>query len=45
VRFNPFEKRGDDTIQDTPKNPLEVLVGPITRSRAKKLKDAYNGLI
>jgi len=27
------------------KDPLEVLIGPIRRSRKKKLKDAFNGLI
>jgi hypothetical protein len=29
-------RRGDDVIQTTPKDLLEVLVGPIARSRGKK---------
>ena len=43
-RLNPFEERGDDTIQPS-KDPLEVPVGPITRLRAKKFKEAFNGLL
>jgi hypothetical protein len=43
-RSNPFEKRGDDAIQPS-MDPLEVLVGPITRLRAKKFKEAFNGLL
>jgi hypothetical protein len=34
-----------DTIQTTPKNLLEVPIGPMIRSRVKKLKDAFNELI
>ena len=41
---NPFEERGDDVIQ-TPKDPLEVPVGPFTRLRAKRFKKAFNGLL
>jgi hypothetical protein len=26
-------------------DPLKVLIGPITRARAKKLKEAFNGLV
>jgi hypothetical protein len=49
-RSNPFEKRGDDDDQPNTKrnhanNPLEVLIGPITRARAKKLKETLNGLV
>jgi hypothetical protein len=43
-RLNPFHERGDDVIQPS-KDPLEVLVGPVTRFRAKKFKEAFNGLI
>ena len=43
-RSNCFEERGDDAIQ-TPKDPLEVLVGPVTRLRAKRFKEAFNGLL
>jgi len=43
-RSNPFEERVDDTIQ-APKDPLEVLVGLVTRLRAKRFKEAFNGLL
>jgi len=43
-RSNPFEKRVDDMIQ-APKDPLEVLVGLVTRLRAKRFKEAFNGLL
>jgi hypothetical protein len=42
-RLNPFKERGDDAIQPS-KDPLEVPVGPVTRIRAKKFKEAFNGL-
>jgi hypothetical protein len=32
-------------IKTIPKDSLEVLDGSITISKAKKLKDAFNGLI
>ena len=41
-RLNSFEERGDDAIQ-APKHPLEVLVGPITRLKAKRFKEVFNG--
>jgi hypothetical protein len=44
LRSNPFEERVDDTIQ-APKDPLEVLVGLVTRLRAKRFKKAFNGLL
>jgi hypothetical protein len=28
-----------------PKDPLEVLAGPVTRLRAKRFKEAFNGLL
>jgi hypothetical protein len=34
---------GSDAIQ-APKDPLEVLVGLVTRLRAKRFKKAFNGL-
>jgi hypothetical protein len=43
-RSNPFEERGDDSIQPS-KDPLEVPVGPITRLRGTKFKQAFNGLL
>ena len=43
-RLNPFEERGDDAIQPS-KDPLEVPVGPVTRLRAKKFKEAFNGFL
>jgi len=46
LRSNPLEERENDENQRaSPKDPLEVSIGLITRSRAKKIKDAFNGLI
>uniref|UniRef100_A0A2N9G1L0 Integrase catalytic domain-containing protein n=1 Tax=Fagus sylvatica TaxID=28930 RepID=A0A2N9G1L0_FAGSY len=44
---NPFEERGNDGNQGGPslKDPLQVPDGPITRSRAKKIKEAMQGLV
>uniref|UniRef100_A0A2N9I716 Integrase catalytic domain-containing protein n=1 Tax=Fagus sylvatica TaxID=28930 RepID=A0A2N9I716_FAGSY len=44
---NPFEERGNDGNQGGPslKDPLQVPDGPITRSRAKKIKKAMQGLV
>jgi hypothetical protein len=44
LRSNSFEERGDDAIQPS-KDPLEVPVDPVTRLRAKKFKEAFNGLL
>uniref|UniRef100_A0A2N9HQK0 Integrase catalytic domain-containing protein n=1 Tax=Fagus sylvatica TaxID=28930 RepID=A0A2N9HQK0_FAGSY len=45
-RLNPFKERGNDENQQAPlKDPLYVPVGPITRVRSKKIKEALNGLI
>uniref|UniRef100_A0A2N9G3B0 Reverse transcriptase n=1 Tax=Fagus sylvatica TaxID=28930 RepID=A0A2N9G3B0_FAGSY len=45
-RLNPFEERGNDENQQALlKDPLHVPVGPITRARSKKIKEALNGLI
>uniref|UniRef100_A0A2N9H5G6 Tf2-1-like SH3-like domain-containing protein n=1 Tax=Fagus sylvatica TaxID=28930 RepID=A0A2N9H5G6_FAGSY len=45
-RSNPFKERGNDENQQAPlKDPLHVPVGPITRARSKKIKEAFNGLI
>jgi hypothetical protein len=46
-RSNPFEERANDGNQGGPslKDPLQVLDGPITRSRAKKIKEAMQGLV
>jgi hypothetical protein len=43
-RSNPFEEREDDAIQ-APKDLLEVLVGLVIRLRAKRFKEAFNGLL
>jgi hypothetical protein len=40
-----FDVGLDDIIQLIPKNPLVVLVGPITRVKAKKLKEDFNRLL
>jgi hypothetical protein len=41
-RSNPFKERGNDGPHGRPnlKDPLQVLDGPITRSRVKKIKEA-----
>uniref|UniRef100_A0A2N9J8I5 Integrase catalytic domain-containing protein n=1 Tax=Fagus sylvatica TaxID=28930 RepID=A0A2N9J8I5_FAGSY len=45
-RSNLFEERGSDENQQALlKDPLHVPVGPITRARSKKIKEALNGLI
>ena len=44
-RMNPFEERGNDENHKAFKDLLHVLVGPITKSRSKKIKKALNGLI
>ena len=44
-RTNPFEERGNDENQQAFKDPLHVPIGPITRARSKKIKEALNGLI
>jgi hypothetical protein len=46
-RSNPSEERGNDGNQSGPilKDPLQVPDGPITRSRAKKIKEAMQGLV
>ena len=45
--LNLFEERGNDGNQGGPslKDPLQVPDGPITRSRAKKIKEAMQGLV
>jgi len=43
--INHFEEKMDYIIKTTLKDPLQVQIGPITRSRVKKLKDALNELI
>jgi hypothetical protein len=47
LRSNPFEKKMDDADQptNTIKDPLNVPIGPITRSKRKTLKEAVNELI
>ena len=44
-RTNPFEERGNDENQQAFRDPLHVPVGPITRARSKKIKEALNRLI
>ena len=46
-RSNPFEERGNDGNQGGPtlKDPLQVPDGPITRLRAKKIREAMQGLV
>ena len=44
-RMNPFEERGNDENHKEFNEPLHVPVGPITKVRSKKIKEALNGLI
>jgi hypothetical protein len=39
-RSNSFKERRDDAIP-TPKDSLQVPVGPVTRLRAKRFKEAF----
>ena len=39
------ENQGAQPITQDIQDPLEVPEGPITRSRAKKIKDAMNGFV
>ena len=46
LRTNPFEERGNDGNQGSkPNDPLSINGGPMTRARAKRMKEALNGLI
>ena len=50
LRTNPFQEEGNDehVIRSTPRwspEPLQISTGPMTRARAKRFKDALNGLI
>ena len=40
-RTNHFEKRRNDTIQATPKKPLKVQVGLVTRLGTKRFKKTF----
>ena len=44
-RMNPFEEMKNDENQQAFKDPLHVSVGPITKARSKKIKEALDGLI
>ena len=43
--INLLEIKHDENQQALLKDPLHVPVGPITRARSKKIKEALNGLI
>ncbi|KAI9173666.1 hypothetical protein LWI28_004589 [Acer negundo] len=46
LRTNPFQEGGNDENKGAAlKDPLHVPVRPITRARAKRFKEALNGLI
>ena len=44
-RMNHSEKRGNDAIQATPRYPLKVSIGLVTRLGAKRFKETFNGLL
>ena len=50
MRTNPFQEEGNDGDMESSNawkvaDPIQVPVGPITRARAKKFKEALNRLI
>ncbi|KAI9200221.1 hypothetical protein LWI28_004400 [Acer negundo] len=46
LRTNPFQEGGNDENKGAAlRDPLHVPAGPITRARAKRFKEALNGLI
>ena len=46
LRTNPFQEEGNDAEHGTTsRDPVQVPVGPVTRARAKKFREALNGLI
>ena len=46
MRTNPFQEGGNDENKGaSPRDPLHVPIGPITRARAKRFKEALNDLI
>ncbi|KAH9680122.1 Endonuclease [Citrus sinensis] len=54
LRTNPLQEEGNDEIKDKTitstwdeaySDPIQVLVGPVTRARVKKFKEVLNGLI
>ena len=54
LKTNPLQEEGNDEIKDKTitstwdeaySNPIQVSIGPITRARAKKFKEASNGFI
>ena len=44
LRANPSQEEGNDA-NAWRKDPIAVPLGPVTRARAKKFKEALNGLI
>nr|XP_027113049.1 uncharacterized protein LOC113731782 [Coffea arabica] len=45
LRTNPFKEEGDDTNQETPLRTIRVPLGPVTRARAKKMREELQGLV
>ena len=46
LRANPSQEEGnDEDMASTSTNPIQVPIGPVTRSRAKQFKEALNGLV
>ncbi|KAL5762849.1 hypothetical protein ACOSP7_019113 [Xanthoceras sorbifolium] len=49
LRTNPFQEEGNDEDLSSTRawnaDPIQVPVGPVTRARAKKFKNALSGLI
>jgi hypothetical protein len=45
LKMNSFKERGNDAIQATPRDLLEVPVGLETRLKATRFKKTFNGLL
>ncbi|KAK0578166.1 hypothetical protein LWI29_006167 [Acer saccharum] len=49
LRTNPFQEEGNDenvaSTRSWNADPIQVLIGPVTRARAKKFQNALSGLI
>ena len=54
LRTNPLQEEGNNEIKDKTitstwdeaySDPIQVLIKPVTRARAKKFKETLNGLI
>ena len=45
MRTNLFQEEGNDTNQEIPLAKVRVPLGPVTRARAKKMREELQGLV